>query len=483
MSRLKQDEYVPFYKSEDKEKLISILDDKKKQVEKWANENIEPPLVKRKEAFELVGNYIKEHKLKVYGGHAQNLTIKKYDALKQFYTDPDDIHDYDTYSFDPINDGINIANILHQNGFKNVRFVEAQHFETYSIKYDKQTLCDLSYVPKRLYYEIPSEEIDGFVVCKALFYIIDFLRMFCDPINSSFRWDKQIDRFMLIQSVFPVPDLKDPILIDDVRVFPQINKSHKQLIRKYIRQNTDLLLTGLYAFNKYVSLNNKCKKNNIIYKETFKKFKNPVYTFISVTNYKESVIKFMEYLKINLKDDEISHREKYKFFQFKDTCTEVYINKQHVATIYKNNNICIPYVTINNIKYCSFQYNLMFVYIENFYYHIYNESKPLIDKQENLPPKYTEDEYKKIASQLMKMRDNYLNSFKLTCFDASPYEDFIVLCQGQILNSTQYKKISDKHYKGFKYDPAIKFKKSESHNYSNCSGGYVYNDDYLKIKI
>ena len=482
MSRLK--EYIPFYTSDDKEKLLSVLDDKKKQAQKWKNEFIDPPLVKQKEAFEIVGNYIKENKLKVYGGHAQNLTIKKYDAIKQFYTDPDDIHDYDTYSFDPINDGINIVNRLYQAGFKNVLFREAQHFETYSVVYDSKVLCDLSYVPKRLYYEIPSEEIDGIVVCKALFYIIDFLRMFCDPINSSFRWDKQIDRFMLIQSVFPIPNLKDPLLIDDNRVFPQINKEYKQLIRKYLRQdNTNLLLTGLYTFNKYVSLNAKCKKNTLIYKDTFKKFKNPVYTFICVEDYKNTIIKFMEYLKLNLKDIEVSHREKYKFFQFKDICTEIYLNKQHVATIYKNNNICVPYVNINNIKYCSFQYNLMFTYIEHFYYHIYNESKPLKDKEEILPPVYIEDEYKKIACQMMKMRDNYLNSFKLTCFDASPYEDFIILCQGQILNASQYKKASDKNYKGFKYDPSIKFKKSEDHNYSNCSGGYVYNEDYLKIKI
>lgn len=482
MSRLK--EYVPFYTTNDKEKLLSVLLEKQQAATKWKNEHLEPPLQKQKEALELVSEYIKKNKLKVYGGHAQNLTIKKYEPIKQFYTDPDSLHDYDTYSFDPINDGIQIANILHQAGFKNIRFVEAQHFETYSIKYDNNTLCDLSYVPKRLYYEIPSEEIDGFVVCKAIFYLIDFLRMFSDPINSSFRWDKQVDRFMLIQSVFPVPNIKEPILIDDYRIFPQIKSEHKKLIRNYLRKDdTNLLLTGLYTFNKYVSLNNKCKKNTIIYKDTFKKFKNPVYTFISVDKYKDTVIKFMEYLKLNLKDAEISKREKYKFFQFKDFCSEIYINKQHVATIYKNNNICVPYVKINNIKYCSFQYNLMFTYIESFYYHIYNESKPLLDKQEILPPQNIEEEYHKIASQLMKMRDNYLNSFKLTCFDQSPYEDFIMLCQGQILNNTQLRKETSKNYKGFKYDPSTIFKKSEKHNYSNCSGGYIYNDEYLKVKI
>ena len=128
-------------------------------------------------------------------------------------------------------------------------------------------------------------------------------------------------------------------------------------------------------------------------------------------------------------------------------------------------------------------WNILFKYIETFYYHIYNESKPLIDKQETLPPQYTEEEYRKIAVQLMKMRNNYLNSFKLSCFDASPYEDFITLCQGEILTPSQFKKASTTKYKGFKYDPSTKFKTEESHNYSNCSGGYVYNEDYLKIKV
>ena len=114
-TRLK--EYVPLYTSEDKEKLEALIPEIEKQVNEYKNKNISPELIKKKEAMEIVGKYIKEHKLKIYGGHAQNLTIKKYDPIKQFYTDPDDLHDYDTYSPDPINDGMNITRLLYEKGY------------------------------------------------------------------------------------------------------------------------------------------------------------------------------------------------------------------------------------------------------------------------------------------------------------------------------------------------------------------------------
>jgi len=281
-TRLK--EYVPLYTSEDKEKLELLMPEIDKQVNEYKNIHISPELQKKKEAMEIVGNYIKEHKLKIYGGHAQNLTIKKLDPIKQFYTDPDDIHDYDTYSTDPINDGMNIARLLYEKGYRPVALLEAMHFETYTIKFDGFPLCDLSYVPRKIFNLIPFDEVDGFNVCKAVFYNIDFLRMFVDPINSSFRWTKQIERFMLIQSTFPMPDLNEPLLLDDPALYPQIKPEYKKLIKTYLKQeDNNLLITGFYAYNKYISLNSKSEKSK---KLNFKKIKNPPFTLIATSHYK-----------------------------------------------------------------------------------------------------------------------------------------------------------------------------------------------------
>lgn len=483
MSRLK--DYIPLYTSDDKEKLLSVLEEKQKIISDYKNKYITPTLQKKKEVMEIVAKYIKKHQLKIYGGHAQNLTIKKYFPAKQFYTDPDDLHDYDTYSTDPVKDGIKLANKLYKKGYSGILFRDAMHFETYSLIYEGFTICDLTYVPKKIFANIPCETIDGFVVCKALFYIIDFLRMFTDPVSSAFRWDKQIERFMLIQSVFPVPDIKEPLLLDDIKMYPQIKPEYKKAIRKYIKTtDNNLLITGFYAYNKYVSLNNQNKRTKHIYNTEFKKFKNPYFTFICTNNYKENVNKFVEYLKMYFKNEiTINIREKYKFFQFKDYCAEIYLNDEHVATIYKNNNICVPYVSINNVKYCSFQYNLMFTYISAFYANNYNEGKPLRDLKEKLLPKYAENEFHKIAVNMVKMRDNYLHDYKLSFLDPSPYEDFIVLCNGDILTPQQIKSQSVKHYYGVKYDPS-KDNPSKYNNklYTNTSGGYIYNEKDLKLK-
>ena len=478
-NRLK--EYVPLYTSEDKEKLESIMPEIDKQVNIYKNTHIPPELQKKKEAMEIVGKYIKEHKLKIYGGHAQNLTIKKYDPIKQFYTDPDDLHDYDTYSPDPINDGMNITRMLYEKGYKPIFLKESMHFETYSVSYDGFTLCDLSYVPRKIFNLIPFDEVDGFNVCKAVFYNIDFLRMFTDPINSSFRWIKQIERFMLIQSTFPMPDLNEPLLLDDPALYPQIKPEYKKLIKNYLKQeDNNLLITGFYAYNKYISLNTKSNK-----KLNFKKIKNPPFTLIATSHYKESVIKFMEFIKLTFKNQEdrpeISFNEKYNFFQFKDTCTEIYLDKILVATIYKNNNICIPYITINKLKFCSFQYNLLFMYIESFYARVYSSE---FNTDENIKlPNYAEHEYHKLAVNLLKLRNNYLSTYKLSCFEESPFQDFIVKCQGEIISANQFK-IQHKTYKPFKFDPE-KNKTMEKLNfqYSNCSGEYITKQKDMRILI
>lgn len=480
-TRLK--EYVPLYTLEDKEKLELLMPEINKQVNEYKNIHLSPELMKKKEAMEIVGNYIKEHKLKIYGGHAQNLTIKKYDPIKQFYTDPDDLHDYDTYSTDPINDGMNITRLLYEKGYKPIFLKEAMHFETYSVSYDGFTLCDLSYVPRKIFNLIPFDEVDGFNVCKAVFYNIDFLRMFIDPMSSSFRWTKQIDRFMLIQSTFPMPDLNEPLLLDDPALYPQIKPEYKKIIKNYLKQeDNNLLITCFYAYNKYISLNTKSKKSK---KLNLKKIKNPPFTLIATSHYKDSVIKFMEFLKLTFKNQEskpeISFNEKYNFFQFKDTCTEIYLDKILVATIYKNNNICIPYITINKLKFCSFQYNLLFMYVESFYARVYSSE---FNKDENIKlPDYAEHEYHKLAVNLLKLRNNYLATYKLSCFEESPFQDFIVKCQGEIISANRFK-IEHKTYKPFKFDPEKnKTMGKLNFQYSNCSGEYITKQKDMKILI
>ena len=468
-------DYVPFYTEPDKDKLLETLPNKQLAIKQYRDKNIIPTYDDRLKIFDIVTNYIKKHKLIVYGGHAQNLTIKKYNPTKQFYTDKSEFHDYDIYSPNPILDGINITNEIFSAGYKTVIFREALHYETYSIIYEGLTVCDLSYVPKKIFKNIPKDRIDDLYVCKALFYIIDFLRIFCDPVSSSFRWDKHIERFMLIQETFPVPNINEPLLLDDPRLYPSKPTEYKKSIRKYLKNpDSHLIITSHYAYNKYVSLNNSCKSTSINIKR-FNKIKNPIFTVICSSQYKKTIQDIIQYL--SKLYNNVTIREKHRFFQFKDISTEIYIENIHVITIYKNNNICVPYVLINNIKYCSFQYNLMFYYIESFYTRIYNEKKPLYNVVEQQYPEYAEHEYHKLAVNILKMRNSYLEAYHITCFDTSPYEDFIILCEGVILSQQQLKQLNDKHYIGFKYIPKNKIVHTYKKNYSNSSGWYVYKKD------
>ena len=453
---------TPLYSNKDSLLFKSSIDAKLKEVNKESSETIKPTLSDRQKIMKLIADYIKNNKLKLYGGHAQNLSLKIIDPDKQFYTDPDDIHDYDIYTFDPINHGIKICNLIYDMGFKNVIFIEAIHMETYSIRIDQFIFCDLTYVPKIIFNNIPFITVDNFNVCAPQFYIIDFLRIFIDPISSSFRWDKHFDRFNIIQSVYPIEEINKEIDITKIQS-DQLDDKHIKVVKKFMNNNSSIMITGINAYNKYIALN-KQRMSLLTY---IKKIPKVKYDLVS-TNYTEDVVKLMELLKLEFPDSEISCKEKYPFFQFKDYSSEIYIDNKIIAHIYDHNNICLPFIRINKYNYGTFHFNLMWFLIEAIYNRVYN--------------KEIEYEYRKLASHILLLRNNYLKIFNISFIDKSPFQDFIIQCSGNVMSPTEIRS-KDKNYQGFKYNPHKKRKTEHNKNYQNTSGNYIHNSKNLKINI
>lgn len=449
-------------------KIDKIKDKSQEESDKILN----PNLIHRKDILNIVEKYIRENKLILYGGNAQNLAIKKESPDDVFYTNDSEIHDYDVYSFEPLKHAVNICNLIFDAGYKNIRCIEAIHPETYSIKYDQYTFSDLTYIPTILYKNLPYLTVDGFRIVSPYFSYIDFMRIFIDPlVTSSFRWDKHFERFVLIQRFYPFNryDIDKKIDFKLLGLVDNMDKKYRKIIRNYMKNNTSLLMVGATVYNKYIKLT----KSNI------DKIPESYIEIIS-TNYKNDIKELINYLKKEIKQ-KIEIKEKYPFFQFRDYSTEIYINDKLTFIIYGNNALCLPYVIVNGIKYTSFHYNIMWFLIEKFYKELYglNVSDTSFIKKHN---EFTE-EYEKIISNMLELKSIYLKKHGLTFLDNSIYQDFIIQCNGQPKSGQELKQ-EIKDYHGFKYEPSKKKNINiDNWQFRNITGRYIKNVKNLKIKM
>ena len=431
---------------------IEVFDNKIDDLEDSAEiltDKVNEGLIKNQKAIiSIIESYIKEHQLIVYGGNAQNLAIKKIDPKGVFYDDKD-VHDYDVYSFDPRTDAINLTKQIFKAGFKNILAIEAIHVETYSIKYYGTPLCDFSYMPKYIFDNLPIFKVEGFNIVNPYLAYIDFMRMFNDPLtSSSFRWSKNFERFNMMQKYYPLTSKE---LKNDIK--DNIDKSIEKDLRKIISKSDSLIYTGIECFNKYASLC-KCDKLGLEY-----------LTLVS-TNYLNDVKMILSELK---KKYNITTQERYPFFQFWDFSIDIRINDKLVCKIYKNNNICIPFKEIKNVKYASFTYNLMWVMIEKFYYSIYDADCSGRHKQNNEIIK----RYDQIINGMLFIKDKYLKEHKKTFLDDTIFQHFVTdKCSGVPLNPSDIKN-KIKNYRGFKFDPNKKAASNENHIYTNISGRFI----------
>src|SRR3990172_8723129 len=189
---------MELYNNKDVEFVNEKIDDITDVIEHKKLEIFEPTKQELMDANKVVMQFIKDKKRKIYGGFAQNKAIVNKKPEDAFY-DEDDIPDIDVYSPEPIKDLIELSDILHAKGFKHVDGKEAEHKETYKIFANYAKVCDLSYVPRNIYYKIPFIEIDGIQYTHPSFTYIDLYRMLTDPYFSSFRWKKIFPRLYKLQ--------------------------------------------------------------------------------------------------------------------------------------------------------------------------------------------------------------------------------------------------------------------------------------------
>ena len=263
-----------------------------------------------KKILDVILNYIKENKRKIYGGYSLDLLLKEKKAQEEIYQEYD-IPDIDIYTSDPMTDLINLCNLLNENNFKYVRGREALHKETYAIYVNNKQYCNLTYVPKNIFNKIPYKLVNGLNITHPYFLMIDYLRVLTDPIVSYWRLEdkKTFERLYYLNKYYSLP-------YSDKTISLPINNNETVLksILNFTNNNDSVIHSGFYAFNFY--LNNSYILDKKI--DRIQNLKIPYYELVS-TNYKDDVLKLKslleeEFIANNITIDELSFFPIFRLF-------------------------------------------------------------------------------------------------------------------------------------------------------------------------
>jgi hypothetical protein len=444
------------YRIEDMEQITANMDKIKNEAVKEYKTFYEPTLKENADVYKTIIEYIKKKERVMYGGYAQNIFLIAKNPDESIYKEIDgvffnwpDIADIEFYSPTPIEDVIELTELLYSKDYKYVEGKEGMHSDTYKIFVNFINYCDITYVPKNIYDNLPINKINGINCVTPHFMMVDAYRVMTDPLTSYWRLDKSLTRFQKLIKYYPIDESRNNSIINFQMLNDKIYDEILLCIRKKIIQRSKLIVVGYYAFNYYV------KKDSINY--FLKKF--PYYEAISTNLEKDSNKVYNILKKYN-----ITVKKFYPFFSFIDERVEYYYKDQLVFKLYGNNQRCTVYIHSKKKKTYFGTYNLVFMYLLfNYFYYYVNRDK-------------AETNCLILLGKLHESRKNYLNKRNITVIDSSPFQDFTFKCFGKPYETIREsllkgleKKSQGKQMK-FRYGPSGKPGKVPEFRFNNTSG-------------
>jgi len=423
----------------------------KEDATKMKLEILEPTLKEFKEVYSVILDYIKSKKKLIYGGYAQNHLIKIKNKYDEFYKETD-LADIEFYTHEPLTDVIELSDLLYSKKFKFVQGSEGVHNDTYKIFVNFVNYCDITYMPKNIYDNVPKIEHNGFYYTHPHFMLIDAFRVYADPLTSYFRLDRTFFRFSILLKYYPF----DLSIYKNTTKYENENKDTKKFIRHKILHNSQLIITGHYAFNYLVK---KIDKKLVV--SDF-----PYYQVISI-NYNDDKVKIGNFLRKNFKN--ITSKEFYPYFQFYDKHTEYYHNNVCILKVYGHNNRCIVNRFSEKKKVYFGTFQLIFLYLLIDYQYA-------ISRQDSIE----KNNYIILICRLLKAREMYLNKYNKTILERSPFQEFTLQCLGSTEDPLRLSRLEDKKKKEarklikFRYDPKGTPGKIPNFIFDNTSGNKIF---------
>ena len=160
-------------------------------------------------SFDIVKAFILKKNRIIYGGMSIDMSLKT-TGHKGIYAE-DAIPDYDFMSPEMYEDSIELADLLFK-AFPdaNISAINALHPTSRRVRINFTPVADITYVPPKLYETLPTLMFNKFRIIDPSFQRLDLHRAFINPFEHAprevafFRTNKDIKRFKLIDTVFPI---------------------------------------------------------------------------------------------------------------------------------------------------------------------------------------------------------------------------------------------------------------------------------------
>ena len=206
----------------------SAIKDNIKYQKKYKKDMYTKPLL-----FHLIEKFIISKQLVCYGGMAINAYLPN---EKQFY-DESDIPDYDCFSPNPIQDVIELSNILALH-MENVEVISAMFPGTYKIFVNFIPIVDITSLDSEVCYNIHKKSIkmNNILYAPPNYLRISMYQELSRPLGDTSRWEKIYNRLSLLNQTHPLFVQNCSISEKDLPETDEYRKNNDKIINQ-IKKN------------------------------------------------------------------------------------------------------------------------------------------------------------------------------------------------------------------------------------------------------
>jgi len=372
------------------------------------------------DVINLISKFIIKKKLILYGGFVINLILPKKLRFYKDYT----INDFDCLSKNPLNDSIELAQIIKKKGYTYIKIKKAKHQGTYRVYVYGKQIFDISIIKSNIYdnllkyskkekkdlkhYKDKYNIIPLPIIKKNLYYELS------RPEQSGYRWEKIYERLNIINTTYPIKTSN--IKYKCIKI-PSIYQNLTDSILEYIKKSKNPIIDS-FALKLYKKSNvNCCNRINeqskfiTILSMDYEKTKNDIINIIKkskITNYNIDINNRIDTDEIlyTYYDINIINNENNTIFNLINI-----INVKNECFSINNNNL-------NNYTIGSLDTILYFLYTTYIYNTIYTND-PIIANEKL----YYINEYEKYIIE--NINNNILKRLKSECYGKINYEDEI----------------------------------------------------------
>lgn len=162
-------------------------------------------------AMEIVKQYIIKNKRILTGGMAIDMALREKGTV--LYKD-NKIPDYDFYSPTFHVDAYTIGEILSEK-YEGISVIPALHVSTMKVRVNFVVVADITYIPQKIYDQIPTVDFQGMLVVHPQYQMIDQHLALSLPFENPpmetimSRWKKDIERYDLLNKYYPINEVPE----------------------------------------------------------------------------------------------------------------------------------------------------------------------------------------------------------------------------------------------------------------------------------